>query len=42
MSNECLNSLALLSIENATAQKAYMSEGTGRFVNMKARKKKNF
>jgi hypothetical protein len=39
MSNEHLNSLVLLSIENATAQKVDMSESIKRFADMKARKK---
>jgi hypothetical protein len=38
MSNERLNSLALLSTENATAQKAVMSESIKRFADLKARK----
>jgi hypothetical protein len=38
MSKECLNSLALLSTENATAQKVDMSESIKRFANTKARK----
>jgi hypothetical protein len=39
MSNERLNSLALLSIENAVAQKMDTSESIKRFADMKARKK---
>jgi hypothetical protein len=38
MSNERLNSLALLSTENATAQKEDTSESIKRFADMKAGK----
>jgi hypothetical protein len=38
MSNERLNSMALLSIGNATAQKVDMSESIKRFADMKPRK----
>jgi hypothetical protein len=39
MSNERLNSLALLFIENATAQKVDMSGSIKSLADMKARKK---
>jgi hypothetical protein len=39
MLNERLNSLALLFIENATAQKVDMSESIKSFADMKARRK---